>query len=81
MTNEDKTKFVKDYAGAAIDKLKAQWAQNYCALVINENIIKTETDEKKLATARKETDACNKFMSIAEQEIINYEWVLKNLKF
>ena len=81
MNKEDQNKYVLDALDVRFHEVKAQWAKNWIAKRINENICLRETnDEKKRATAKAQVEACIKNMEIAEQEIANFEWLLDEAK-
>lgn len=81
MNKEEQKKYILDALDVRLHEVKAQWAKNYLAKRINENIAGTDTnDEKKRSTARLQVESCIKNMEIAEQEIANFEWLLKQEK-
>lgn len=81
MNKEEQKKYILDALDVRLHEVKAQWAKNYLAKRINENIAETDTnDEKKRSTARLQVESCIKNMEIAEQEIANFEWLLKQEK-
>lgn len=81
MKHEEQKKAVDAFANVRIAELKNNWAQNYCAQKINEGImINLKLDQKKRDVATKEVEACKLNMKVAEQEIENFKWILKENK-
>lgn len=81
MNNKDQQKYVIDALVVRLHEVKAQWAKNYIAMKINQNIADTKTnDVKKIETAKTQVEACKTNMKIAEQEIDNFDWLLKQEK-
>ena len=70
MTDEDKKLYTKKTLEALITDAKIVWAKNYIAMRVNE---KFDTP-----TGKKEVEACKLNMGIAEQQITNFEFILKN---
>jgi hypothetical protein len=81
MTKEEQKKAIDAFANVRIAELKNNWAQNYCARKINQGIVSTASlDQKKKDVAKKEVEACNLNLKVAEQEIENFKWILKENK-
>lgn len=81
MKPQEQKKYILDAIDMRLHEVKAQWAKNYIAMRINENIVLTDTNEKsKRDTASKQVEACKTNMKIAEQEIDNFAWLLKQEK-
>ena len=81
MNKEEQKKAIDAFANVRIAELKNNWAQNYCARKINQSIVSTASlDQKKKDVSKKEVEACNLNLKVAEQEIENFKWILKENK-
>lgn len=76
MTPEDQQKYVKATIDTLVSEVKVQWAKNFIAMKVNENIATDEKNDKaKREKAQKEVEACKINMKVAEQQIENFNWV------
>jgi len=81
MKKQEQKKYVLDALDVRLHEVKAQWAKNYIAMKINENIVADlKIDESKRSVSSKQVEACKLNMKIAEQEIDNFEWLLTQEK-